>query len=441
MLRGSLGEDINSEVGLVDLIVILLFVLFRHCLSLSLETCKSTLEFLLLISESLLDDLSPGKQSLLKILESLVLDMDSSLLIEVVTIGVERKFLQDRDEEVTLGLLFDDVILLELLLVVLVSSLLVDTLVKDLEVDLFFDVLHSETLNASLVFTSADSLSIGLLLMSLDLGMALLLHLTDLVEELLLLVLIVIFLSILFVHVSHLTLADKISSIDLFRLSEDLSLLVMVVNEHKVLLNVELCLSNLKGSILLLVQLKLLSHLFDKVELGISSIFDVKMLCLVNCLIRIISDTSVDELVLSALVSFKDLSTNLLLSIDETIRVSVMVEVYLAISIVNFDELLPVILFLGGLIMLDAFEHVWQSSPENELVFTVFEERTHFFGDQPLVVIIDGDPLHKSIYLFVVRVELNLALLVEHGLLSLWTKLSKLLLVNKEFWTPWWWHV
>ena len=84
-------------------------------------------------------------------------------------VEIQGKLLENRKQVVGLGLLLSDIVLLELLLVVLVSSLLVDRLVKDLQEDLLLDVLHPETLNASFILSSADPLSVGLLLMSFDL--------------------------------------------------------------------------------------------------------------------------------------------------------------------------------------------------------------------------------------------------------------------------------
>jgi hypothetical protein len=81
VLRGSLSEDVNTEVGLVDLIVVLLLILFGHGLTLSLETGESALQLLLLLGKSLLDDLGSSEETLLKVLESFVLDKDGSLFV------------------------------------------------------------------------------------------------------------------------------------------------------------------------------------------------------------------------------------------------------------------------------------------------------------------------------------------------------------------------
>lgn len=82
----------------------------------------------------------------------------------------------------------------------------------------------------------------------------------------------------------------------------------------------------------------------------------------IDLLSSIICDTSIDKFVLSSLVSFKNLLVDLLFSINESIGVSVMVKVDLTVTIVDFDQLLPVILLLGGLIMLNGLKLEWQSS-------------------------------------------------------------------------------
>jgi len=60
-------------------------------------------------------------------------------------------------------------------------------------------------------------------------------------------------------------------------------------------------------------------------------------------LIRSESDTSIDQSILSSLIPLECLMTNLFLSVDEAIPVSVMIKVYLSDSTINLDEFLPVI--------------------------------------------------------------------------------------------------
>jgi hypothetical protein len=61
MLRRSFGENINSEVCLVDVLIVLLLVFLAHSLTLSLKVLEGTLQFLLLFDQSSLDDFGPGK--------------------------------------------------------------------------------------------------------------------------------------------------------------------------------------------------------------------------------------------------------------------------------------------------------------------------------------------------------------------------------------------
>ena len=88
-----------------------------------------------------------------------------------------------------------------------------------------------------------------------------------------------------------------------------------------------------------------MGHFVDKKLSTIGSIFDV-MVTLIDNSIPVISDTAVDESILSSLVSLEVLSTDLLLSVDEAILVSVMVEVDFSVSIINLDQLLPVVVLL-----------------------------------------------------------------------------------------------
>ena len=87
-----------------------------------------------------------------------------------------------------------------------------------------------------------------------------------------------------------------------------------------------------------------------------------------------VGNTSVDELVWSILVSFKGLVTNLFLSVDKSILVSMMVEVYLSILIINLNEFLPVIGMLGALIMFNGLELIRKSSSKKEFISSKLEE-------------------------------------------------------------------
>jgi hypothetical protein len=99
-------------------------------------------------------------------------------------------------------------------------------------------------------------------------------------------------------------------------------------------------------SVLSWIKLELLGHLVDEKLFALGSILDPLIKSSIDLSIPIISDTAVDEFVLSTLVSLERLSTDLLLSVDESILVSMMVEVDLSESIVNLDEFLPVVVLL-----------------------------------------------------------------------------------------------
>jgi hypothetical protein len=72
-------------------------------------------------------------------------------------------------------------------------------------------------------------------------------------------------------------------------------------------------------------------------------IVDGEILLLPLVEIRIESDASVNELVLTALVSLEGLAANLFLTIDKAVLVTMVIEVYLADTAVNLDNLLPVV--------------------------------------------------------------------------------------------------
>lgn len=157
MLRGTLSEDIDLEVNLVHLLVIIGGILVFNCLTLSLQLSKCTFKVLLLFLESSLDDLSSDQESLLQVLEGLVLDMDSRFLIKILVLKLQ--LLQDW-EQVVLGCFILNLIgNLLLVLLHLVSGLLVDTLFEDLAEDLVRLTLRPLLLNNFLLVTSQVSLA------------------------------------------------------------------------------------------------------------------------------------------------------------------------------------------------------------------------------------------------------------------------------------------
>jgi len=82
VLRGSLCEDINSEVCLVDFIVVILLIFSSQALSLSSQLMEGVFQFVLFSLESLLDNLSTSEKPFLQVLKSFILDHDSCLFVK-----------------------------------------------------------------------------------------------------------------------------------------------------------------------------------------------------------------------------------------------------------------------------------------------------------------------------------------------------------------------
>lgn len=237
----------------------------------------------------------------------------------------------------------------------------------------------------------------GLILVRFDRGVAFLFELLDEGEELKFLVsLHIVFLTI-FVFVANLTLTQEIISVDFLWLSEDLALLVMIVDVNLVLVDHELSFSNLLFWRLVWIELELLCHFLDKVVLEILFVVDNE-LRLVNFLI--VSYTSVDQSIFSALESLKDLLTDVFLSIDESILISVVIEVNLSPSVINLDHFLPVVVLLRRLVVLNCLELIWESSSKDELISSVLEVRSHFFDDKLFVVFVHGYSLNETVDFF-----------------------------------------
>ena len=69
--------------------------------------------------------------------------------------------------------------------------------------------------------------------------------------------------------------------------------------------------------------------------------------------------------------------------------------------------------------MLNQFELVGESAKKDEVVLTVLVVGTDLLNYKTLKVLIYGDSTNQSIHLRALRVEVYLAFLIEHGLLSI----------------------
>lgn len=134
MLRGTFRKDINSEVDLVHLLVVVLLISWANSFTLALELGESLLQVILLLDKSSLDDLSSCEQAFLEVLKCLVLYMDSSFFVELFVLQAE--FLKDWQQIILFFLVLLFILDLELVLLHLVASLLIDALFKDLREDI-----------------------------------------------------------------------------------------------------------------------------------------------------------------------------------------------------------------------------------------------------------------------------------------------------------------
>lgn len=194
----------------------------------------------------------------------------------------------------------------------------------------------------------------------------------------------------------------------------------MVVYIVETFVNIEHSLFYLIFRIFLRVKLVLLSHFVDEKLFSISSVFNILVEPSVDGFVPIVGHTTVDKLVLSTLISLKSLVSNLFLSVDETIFVSVVIEVNLSVSVVNLDQFLPIVVLFRRFVVFDGLELVRQSSSQDKLISSELILGSNFLNDQLFLVFVDCDSFHKPVNLFAVREELNLALFVENGLFSFW---------------------
>lgn len=145
------------------------------------------------------------------------------------------------------------------------------------------------------------------------------------------------------------------------------------------------------------------------------------------------------------LESLKHLLTHLLLSVNQIITNSVMVEPHLAIVIIYLNKFSEVtlleVLLVGRSIVLNCLKLVRVSSSHHQLILSVLEVRPNLFLDESFVVLKDGHSLDQTINLHAVRKELNLTLLIEDSLLALGAQLDEFISVYKKLGGPWWWHI
>jgi hypothetical protein len=221
--------------------------------------------------------------------------------------------------------------------------------------------LNSLLTNNLLFIFSLVSFSCGQFLKELNVCVTLLFHIVNMVKVLLLFA----FISIFFIHISTLSLTYKVLSIVEFRFTENLSFFEMVVDNYFVCFEIEHSFSHLLVSWLIWIEFKLLCHLLNLKFFRKIIIFNKKILSSIKWtfLICTVSNTSENKLIWSVLISFKCLVTYLLLSINETILISMMVIVDFSVLIIYLNKFLPIIHYLGLFVMFNCLELVWESSP------------------------------------------------------------------------------
>lgn len=74
MLGGTLGQDVDLEVGLKHLLLVLGIVGLAIDFVLALVLCELLRQIVLFFFQATLDDLGSGQQTLLQLAESFVLD-------------------------------------------------------------------------------------------------------------------------------------------------------------------------------------------------------------------------------------------------------------------------------------------------------------------------------------------------------------------------------
>ena len=105
VLRSSFSQNIDTEVSLMDLVVVRLLIFGVHLLSLLLQVHECPLKLVLLFLKSWLDDLGTGQKPFLKVLQSLVLNHDGTFFIKSWNV-LKVQFLKNWKKVVFLFLFF-----------------------------------------------------------------------------------------------------------------------------------------------------------------------------------------------------------------------------------------------------------------------------------------------------------------------------------------------
>ncbi len=118
------------------------------------------------------------------------------------------------------------------------------------------------------------------------------------------------------------------------------------------------------------------------------------------------------------------------LTVDESVLVSMVVEVNLSVQSIDLNKFLPVCCFIAGLVVLDEFELVGEASADDQFVLPTLVERPNLFCNHSLIVFVDGDAFYQTVHLFAFRKKVNAALFIEYRFLTLGASIGEFVLVN-----------
>lgn len=229
----------------------------------------------------------------------------------------------------------------------------------------------------------------------------------------------------------------------MFILVGNFALLVVVEKEYLLLSHVKLSFADLTFFVLSRVKAELLSHLLD------GHVFfhpvvkqnEVVLASSATAALGLKSYTSVAHVVFSSFVALKGLPADVLLSVDEAIVVSVMVEIKFSVLSINLHKLLPVVRVGRTFIVLNQFELVGEPSSESKLVFPAGVVGPDFFNDEAFEVFEDSYAFDESIDLLAFGVEIDLTFLVEKCLTSSLSSIREFVRSHYKFGRPWGRHV
>ena len=178
--------------------------------------------------------------------------------------------------------------------------------------------------------------------------------------------------------------------------SGDSSTIEVLKYENSALLKAKLGAADLILRLLFRVEGEFLSHLlYDNFSLElVTNVMVVNQFQVLVCdarKVRVEGNTAVNQFILTALISLEGLATNDLLTVDQAILVTMVVEINLAYLSIDLNNLLPVVRRSRAVIALDKLELIGEPSSKDEVVFAILVVAAYFLNDQTLEVFIYGN--------------------------------------------------